>query len=311
MRRLLLPALAAGLALGLAAAAQTPAPDPQTVLAAARAALGPASPPLANLELQGAFRMQPPGSQRQQQGQLEVRFVFPANFQRRFSLHLPFGDFVTTETLAGGEVSVQRQLPPGVAQRFAAFRHRSGGSHLTAAQREAFRRRRQAEQLRSVSAQSARDQLAFLLLPPPGATLRYAGLAQARSGQQADMIQVTAPAFTAPVTLFLDRHSHRLLMLSYSGYAPVGMARAAGAGRFRSPGAGSSDESSGAAGRRAYHRPAPQTIFIHFTQWRRVAGRWFPMEVTESAAGATFSEWDLKRVRVNISGLDAQSLAKQ
>lgn len=307
MRRLLLPALAASLAFGLVAAAQTPAPDPQAVLAAARAALGPASPPLANLELQGAFRMQPPGSQRQQQGQLEVRFVFPGNFQRRFGMHLPFGDFVTTETLTNGEVSVQRQLPPGMAQRFAAFRRRGGGSNLTAAQRQAFRRRRQAEQLRSTSALSARDQLVFLLQPPPGATLRYAGLAQARSGEQADMIQVTAPAFTAPVTLFLDRHSHRLLMLSYSGYAPVGMGRAPGARRFPTPGG----ESSGATGRRTYHRPAPQTIFVHFTQWRRVAGRWFPMEVTESAAGTTFSEWDLKRVRINLPGLDAQSLAKQ
>lgn len=290
--------------------ANTAKPSPKALMAAARAALGP---PVESLEVRGAFRLQLPNSSRQQQGNLAVTLLGRRDYQRRMAMRMPFGEFVTTETLVDGEVVVKRVAPPGMAQRFAAFRRDSGG-RLSAAEREKVRGRRQAMLLRSVSAQAARDALAFLLAPPPGAALSYAGLAEARDGQQADMIAVSWPAPLAgaaaarggaepgapeakPMTLFLDHHTHRLLMLSYRGFAFSAM-------RERNPRGGR------LMGQPHFSPRRPVTFFVHFTQWRRVDGHWFPFEITQSVDGKTFSEWDVKKVRVNPPGLTAKNFGQ-
>ena len=215
----------------LPARAQTAAPDPGAILAAARSAAGPA-PPAQNLEVGGAFRMQPQGGGRQMQGKLVLRFLAPQRYQRSLVMRLPFGQIQTTQTLDGDTVWMHVQHP-AFGGRFMAFRR--GGRHMTAAEREQLRQRMQARQKRLLLAQRARGELEFFLQPPPGATLRYAGLAKAPNGVAADMIAVSDPAWGADgglVTLFLDTRSHRLLMMSYQGFAP----RAFSAARFGPPG---------------------------------------------------------------------------
>ncbi len=284
----------------LPARAQTAAPDPAAILAAARSASGPA-PPAQNLEVSGAFRMQPQGGGRQMQGKLVLRFLAPRRYQRSLSMRLPFGQIRTIQTLDGDTVWMHVQHP-AFGGRFGAFRR--GARQRTAAQREQLRQRMQARQKRLLLAQWARGELEFFLQPPPGATLRYAGLAKAPNGVTADMIAVSDSAWGAdggPVTLFLDTRSHRLLMMSYQGIAPFEFSRA----RFVPPG--------GRPGRFAGGRPPrpkPRTVFVHFTHWRKIQGHWFPMEITRSANGKTFAEWDVKTVRWNSRKLTARVFQK-
>lgn len=280
------------------AGAQSAPPDPRGILAAARSAAGPA-PQRQNLELGGAFRTEMPGG-RQMQGKLQLRFLAPQRYQRSLSMRLPFGQIQTTQTLDGDTVWMHVQHP-AFGGRFRAFR--GGRRHMTAAEREQFRRRMQARQKRMLMAQWARGELEFFLQPPPGATLRYAGLAKAPNGVTADMIAVSDPAWGAhagAVTLFLDTRSHRLLMMSYQGVSPRAFFAARGGppggpGRF-------------AGGRPP--RPKPRTVFVHFTHWRKIQGHWFPTEITQSANGKTFAEWDIKTVRLNSPKLTARVFQK-
>ncbi|MGH9534634.1 MAG: hypothetical protein ACRD2E_07225 [Terriglobales bacterium] len=291
-------ALAALAALpALPAAAQTAAPDPQTIMAASRAALGAATP-VQTLELSGAYRLQPLGSQQQQQGTLDLRFGAGRQYQRNFSLRLPFGQMQMTQTLDGDTVWSKRQFPGG-GGRFRGFQRR--GRTLSPEQRAAFQKRMEARMKQALVAQWARGQMEFLLQPPPGATLRYAGLAKARNGMTADMIAVSDPAWGAtasPVTLFLDTHSHRLLMVSYSGLAPRAFARFR---RGAAPGAGDGSRPP---------RPQPQTVYVHLTHWRQVQGHWFPFEITQSSGGQTFAEWEIKQASVNSPKLTARVFQK-
>lgn len=284
----------------LPARAQSPAPDPGAILAAARSATGPA-PPAQNLEVGGAFRMQPAASGQQMQGKLVLRFLAPQRYQRSLSMRLPFGQIQTTQTLDGDTVWVHVQHP-AFGGRFMAFRR--GGQHMTAAEREQFRQRMQARQKRMLLAQWARGELEFFLQPPPGATLRYAGLAKARNGVTADMVAVSDPAWGAhagPVTLFVDTRSHRLLMMSYQGVVPRAFSRA----RFVPPGRRPGQFAGGGP-----PGTKPRTVFVHFTHWRKIQGHWFPMEITRSANGKTFAEWDVQTVRWNSRKLTARVFQK-
>lgn len=284
----------------LPASAQSAAPDPGAILAAARSAAG-AAPPAQNLEVGGAFRMQPQGGGRQMQGKLVLRFLAPRRYQRSLSMRLPFGQIRTIQTLDGDTVWMHVQHP-AFGGRFMAFRR--GGRQMTAAQREQLRQRMHARQKRMLLAQWARGELEFFLQPPPGATLRYAGLAKAPNGVTADMIAVSDSAWGAhagPVTLFVDTRSHRLLMMSYQGFAP----RAFSVARFGPPGGRPGPFAGGRP-----PRPKPRTVFVHFTHWRKIQGHWFPMEITRSANGKTFAEWDVKTVRWNSRKLTARVFQK-
>ena len=77
----------------------------------------------------------------------------------------------------------------------------------------------EAQALRNARAELARLSLALLLAPPPSMPLEFAygGEAEAEDGK-ADVVDVKGPSSFA-ARLFLDKTSHRPLMLTYKGVA--------------------------------------------------------------------------------------------
>ncbi len=282
-----------------------PPPQSQAILAAARAALAsPGAAPLKSLELKGKFRSQPIGGNRQQQGKLTLLFLQPGQYQRRMSLHLPFGDIKIVQTLNQGKVWTERQFPGGGPMMF--MRRGGPGGKLTPAQRKKIQDRMRRRMRQNLLRQAARDQLIYLLLPGPGAVTHFAGIARAPDGTVADMVQVTGAA-GGQTTLFINRANHRLLMATYQGTVP--QAPPGGRGR-RGPWAQMRRQrQAGQPG--GFTPPAPQPIQVHFSHWRRVRGYWLPFRITETSQGKTFSEIDVKKARLNSARITPQLFVKK
>ena len=79
----------------------------------------------------------------------------------------------------------------------------------------------QAQMLKGVKADAARLTLAMLLTSMPAMPLEasYVGEADAPDGSKADIVDAKGPGSFA-ARLFLDKSSHRPLMLTYKGVAP-------------------------------------------------------------------------------------------
>ncbi len=280
-----------------------PPPQSQAILAAARAALAsPGAASLKSLELRGRFRTQPIGGNRQQQGKLTVRFLLPGDYQRRMNLHLRFGNIKIVQTLNQGKVWTQRQFPGGGPMMF--MRRGGPGGKLTPAQRKKIQARMRRRMRQNLLRQAAREQLMYLLLPGPGAVTHFAGIARAPDGTVADMVQVTG-ADGGQTTLFINRANHRLLMAGYNGIVP--QAPPGGSGR-RGPWAQMRRQAGRPGG---FTPPAPQPIQVHFSHWRRVRGYWLPFRITETSQGKTFSEFDVKKARLNSARITPQLFVKK
>ena len=128
---------------------------------------------------------------------------------------------------------------------------------------------RQRRRLRSARADMARTVLALLLTPPAAVPIEfsYAGEAEAADGR-ADVIDAKGPGSFA-VRLFLDKATHRPLMLAYKGVAPQMriMTQRGGA-----PPAGTPDEKHGEPGSGG---AAPQIVDISMflDDYKREGGR--------------------------------------
>lgn len=130
----------------------------------------------------------------------------------------------------------------------------------------------------------ARHALAFLLSPPPGVPLHfaYAGEAQSPDGT-ADVLDITgAGGFAAK--LFLDKTSHRPLMLTYRDFDSRFMVR---------PRPGS------APGVAISTERTVREMTWYFEEYRAESGIQMPHRIGISVDGEIDEEWTVKRVVLN------------
>ena len=151
----------------------------------------------------------------------------------------------------------------------------------------------EAQALRNSRAELARLSLAFLLTAPSiPLEFAYGGEAEAEDGK-ADVIDVKGPGSFA-ARLFLDKTSHRPLMLVYKGAAQGMVMRTQTSDGPPDPARIERTARDAAA-------PPPPLVDINmfFDDYKHIDGVWLPHHVTRSVDGKPTEEWILKTITVN------------
>ncbi|PYR57514.1 MAG: hypothetical protein DMF91_19330 [Acidobacteria bacterium] len=153
----------------------------------------------------------------------------------------------------------------------------------------------EAQALRNARAELARLSLALLLAPPPSMPLEFAygGEAEAEDGK-ADIVDVKGPSSFA-ARLFLDKTSHRPLMLVYKGVAQGMVMRTQTSEGPPDP----------ARIERLKRDAVPQAplplvdINMFFDDYKAIDGVWLPHHITRSVDGKPTEEWTFKTIKLN------------
>jgi hypothetical protein len=253
------------------------------LLAEARAALGGEArlAQVQGLSAAGTFQRQV--GERQLQGDLTVDVQLPDKMVRTDSMN-PIGDATivvlqgingdqllrSTRTINGGPNMMIRTAAPGGADA-------------------------EAQALRTQRAELARFAIAMLLTSPIPLEYAYAGEAESDEGT-ADVVDAKGPgSFT--VKLFLDKKSHRPLMLQYRGAAPRLVMQTQQVQRGAVHGAPPGSE-----------QPAPQLpsdapqivdITTFLDDYRSVDGVLLPHHLSRSIDGKPNEEWTFKTIKLN------------
>lgn len=157
-----------------------------------------------------------------------------------------------------------------------------------------------AQALRNQRADFARFALAFLLTSPASMPLEltYGGEAEAEDGK-ADVVDAKGPG-TFAARLFLDKKTHRPLMLSYRGAAPrvvVQMQRGGGP----PPGPNPAQRGDTPAGHGPGEPSPPQIVEIQLflDDYKPVDGVMLPHHISRSIDGKPNEEWTFKTITLN------------
>ena len=245
------------------------------LLAQARAAIG-GEKQLANvkgLACSGtALRMI---GDRQMSGELSIDLQLPDKMVRSDSIS-PMGDaaLVVTEQGVNGDQVVRRSrtlnTPPG-----AVIRVPPGPAHGSDAEAQALRNSR---------AELTRLTVALLATTPQSSAVefKYAGEAESPDGK-ADVLDLTgAGSFAAK--LFLDKATHRPLMIAYRGVAPrVVVQQQRGDAPAQAP----------------PPMPEPVDIQMFLDDYKAVDGVLLPHHITRSVDGQPSEEITFKTIKVN------------
>jgi hypothetical protein len=254
------------------------------LLAQARAALG-GEKPLAKVQgLSCAGTVQRLVGDRQIGGELTLDVQLPDKMLRSESIS-PMGDgaLVVTDQGVNGETLLRGartvNAPPGMIIRL---------PPAPAAGSDA-----EAQALRNSRAELARMAVALLLASPQsmGLEFSYGGEAEAADGK-ADILQVKgANSFAAQ--MFLDKTTHRPLMLAYKGVAP----------QMRVQTVQGPPPAGGHAGAGPLPGDAPPATLVDIDMflddYQAVDGVMLPHHITRSIDGKTNEEWTFKTIKVN------------
>ena len=257
------------------------------LLAQARAALGGESKfaKIQGLSAAGTFQRQ--AGDRRLQGELTLDVQLPDKMVRTDSMN-PIGDATivliqgingdqllrNTHTINGGPNFMIRMARPGAPNDDA-----------------------EAQALRNQRAEFARLMLAVLLASPPSIPLEYAYAGEAESDEgKADVVDAKGPG-SFSVKLFLDKRSHRPLMLQYRGAAPRLMMQTRQMGRGGVRGGQPDSERP----ERLPMPDAPQIVDItmFLDDYRAVEGVLLPHRISRSIDGTPNEEWTFKTIKLN------------
>jgi len=280
MQRLFAILFSAALTLGGYAARAAGDTKAAELLAQARAALGGDSRLSKVQGLSCAGTVQRAIGERQVTGDVTIDLQLPDKFLRSDSIS-PMGDaaLVVTELGVSGEVLIRRSktlnTPPG-----AIIRMPPAPAHGSDAEAQALRNSR---------ADLARLTLALLAAAPPSMALdfKYAGEAESPDGK-ADVLDVTGPGSFA-AKLFLDKASHRPLMLAYRGVAPRVVVQSV---RGDAPPAAAANAGGPAA-------PDAVDISMFLDDYKTIDGVLLPHHITRTVDGKPSEELTFKTIKVN------------
>ncbi|HTK29565.1 MAG TPA: hypothetical protein VL309_08440 [Vicinamibacterales bacterium] len=257
----------------------------EQLLAQARAAIGAGKNPAPVRGLSCAGTVQRLIGDRQIAGDLTIDLQLPDKMLRSESIS-PMGDgaVLVTDQGVNGETLLRRaktlNMPPGAVIRMPP--PPEPGSDA------------EAQALRSSRAEMARIALALLLASPAPMPLEfaYAGEAESPDGR-ADVVGVTGPSNFA-AQLFLDKASHRPLMLTYRGIAPQIRIQAE-----RAPGPQAPEHANDAARPAAPSPGEVVDITMYLDDYRAEDGVLLPHHLSRSVDGQTTEEWTFKTIKVN------------
>jgi len=258
------------------------------LLAQARAALGGEAALAKVRGLSIAGTVQRLLGDRQLAGELTIDLQLPDKMIRSDSMS-PMGDgaLIITDQGINGEKLLRNtrtvNVPPGAVLRM---------PPAPAAGSEA-----EAQALKNSRAEMGRLTVALLLTAPSSLPLEFAyeGEAEAPDGK-ADVIRVDGPnSFVAQ--LFLDKSTHRPLMLTYKGVAP--QIRIQTRQGRRSPDAAQADSRAEGASNAAGSPPQVVDINMFLEDYKLVDGILLPHRVIRSIDGQTNEEWTLQAIKIN------------
>ena len=257
------------------------------LLAQARAALGGESRLASVKALSAHGTVARAVGEMQVSGEMDLALALPDKMLRSDSMS-PMGDATIvistgingdtllrhTSTIGGGPNMVIRTPPPP--------------AHGSDAETQA---------LRASRAELVRLSLSLMLASPASMPLEfsYGGEAEAEDGK-ADVLEVKGPSsFVA--RLFLDKTTHRPLMLAYKG-VPARMVVSSSTTHGEPPDPAKLERD---AKERADKQTAPQMVDINmvFDDYNQVDGVWLPHHMTRSVDGKTNEEWTFKTMKVN------------
>jgi hypothetical protein len=250
------------------------------LLAQARAALGGESKLSKVQGLSCAGTVQRAIGDRQVTGDVTIDLQLPDKFLRSDSIS-PMGDaaLVVTEQGINGDQLLRHSrtlnTPPGAVIRIPPPPVR--GSE------------QEAQLLRNSRAELARTMLGLLLASPGNMPLefKYAGEAESPDGK-ADVLDVTGPSSFA-AKLFLDKTSHRPLMMVYRGVSPRVVVQTQRGGPPPADGAHAPTAP-----------PAEQSdINMFLDDYKAVDGVMLPHHITRSVDGQPSEDMVFKTIKVN------------
>jgi len=279
MQRLIAVLFSVAMTLGGYAARAAGDTKASELLAQARASLGGESK-LAKVQgLSCAGTVQRAIGDRQVTGDVSIDLQLPDKLLRSDSIS-PMGDaaLVVTEQGINGEQLLRHSktlnTPPGAVIRVPPPPAR--GSEA------------EAQGLRNSRAELARLALSLLLAAPPAMPLefKYAGEAESPDGK-ADVLDVTGPSSFA-AKLFLDKSSHRPLMMVYRGVSPRVVVQS---------------QRGGPPPAEPTHTPPPVSeqvdINMFLDDYQAVDGVMLPHHITRSVDGQPSEEIVFKTIKVN------------
>ncbi|PYT02736.1 MAG: hypothetical protein DMF60_20505 [Acidobacteria bacterium] len=255
----------------------------------ARAALGGEAAIKGVQSLSIAGKLRRVTDNQDQSGEIKLDILLPDKLKKTETVNLIAGIELTLVTTLNGDQAWKdsKSSSPGNAQ-VTIMRPGGQGQQPVAAQ--------------EVRAELARHLLALLLTPPSSFPMEYsyAGDAEAPDGK-ADVVDAKGPAGFA-ARLFLDKKTHRPLMLSYRGL--VGRVSTMRASGDRSD----IDKLVKEAQANAVKQEAE--IQLHFSDYRVVDGILLPHHMTRAANGKISEEWEITKFKINPQGLRADRFQK-
>jgi len=260
------------------------------LLAQARAALGGDAKLKAvqSLTVSGQMRQVVGGDGDEQiQGEIEFDLLLPDKYLRTETTSV--GDGLTEITRISGINGEQAFLDA----------HASGGGGMVIIRPGPSDPKSLAAQSRALHKEFARQLLSWLLVAPATLPLEYsyAGEAEVKDGK-ADAIDVKGPDDFA-ARLFLDKQTHRPLLLSYRGPQPrMGMVRRQ-VSDHPDEAEKQRKEIEAQAAKQA-DQPQPLVdIEVYFAEYRAEDGILLPHRITRSVNGQFNEEWELSKFKIN------------
>jgi hypothetical protein len=263
----------------------------EELLAQARAALGGDAKLKAvqSLSVAGQMRQVVGGDGDEQiQGEIQFDFLLPDKYLR------------TETTMVGdGLTEITRISGINGEQAFLDAHASGGGGGMVIIRPGPSDPKSLATQSRALRKEFARQLFLWLLVTPATLPLEYsyAGEAEVKGGK-ADAIDVKGPDDFA-ARLFLDKQTHRPLLLSYRGPQPrMGMVR-----RQVSDHPDEAEKQRKAieaqAARQADQPPPLVDIEVYLAEYRAEDGILLPHRITRSVNGQFNEEWELSKFKIN------------
>jgi hypothetical protein len=227
-------------------------------------------------------------------GELQLDFLLPDKFMTTEESALPMG---------GAHLIRINGLNGDQTFRDARTSGSGGGMMIVRAGPDNQGPQVQAGMLRAVRAEFARYVIAWLLTSPPGQSLElsYVGEAQADEGL-AEVIDVKS-ADDFAVRLFLDKQSHRPLMLTYRGTQPIMLMRTIGApSASREEAEKHAKEIQEKTRKEMESNPPEQKtveIQMYLSDYREVDGVLLPHQMSRSVNGEVTEEWEVTKFKIN------------
>jgi hypothetical protein len=262
--------------------AQDAAGKAEQLLGQARAAIGGEKlRSLASLSATGSYRRIL--REREMSGEIQFDLMLPDKMMRTETMNpIPGAEITRIEAINGDRVWSNQQSS-GTGGGMIVMRRPGGDSPHG-----------QAMQTNAIRADLTRIAIGWLLSSPPSFPVEfsYAGEAEAPDGK-ADALDVKGPhGFSA--RLFLEKETHRPLMLTYKGKKPRIMMRT-----FTGPRSNDEIEKEAKAAEAEAASQPDVEYQVLFSEHREVDGISLPHRLTRAIDGEVNEEWEISKFKIN------------